>query len=141
MVIFALVLKLLVLQSSLSHEILHGHPCTNHKVNTALGLFSVGLVVPYIRFRDTHLAHHIDERLTDPYDDPESNFCDPAAWAKKPAWAKILLRFNNTMFGRMLVGPAISQYGFMIGDARAVMRGERAVTRAWLLHVPAPSCS
>lgn len=132
-----LLLMLLALQSSLSHEILHGHPCANGKVNTAMGLFSIGLLVPYIRFRDTHLAHHIDENLTDPYDDPESNFCDPKVWVTKPAWAKALLRFNNTMFGRMLVGPAISQYSFMIGDARAMMAGDWAVTRAWVLHIPA----
>lgn len=127
----------LVLQSSLSHEILHGHPFTNLKINTALGLLAVGLLVPYIRFRDTHLAHHVDERLTDPYDDPESNFCDPAVWAAKPAWARALLRFNNTMFGRMLVGPAISQWAFMLADARAMIPGNRTIARAWALHIPA----
>lgn len=127
----------LVLQSSLSHEILHGHPFTSRRANTALGLLAIGLFVPYIRFRDTHLAHHVDEHLTDPYDDPESNFCDPIVWAAKPVWARALLRFNNTMFGRMLVGPAISQWSFMVGDARAVMGGDWAVARAWLLHLPA----
>lgn len=131
------VLLALVLQSSLSHEILHGHPFTNKQMNTALGLFAIGLFVPYIRFRDTHLAHHIDERLTDPYDDPESNFCDPALWAQKTEWVKTVLRFNNTMFGRMLIGPLLSQWAFMTGDARATLCGDRQIGVAWLLHVPA----
>lgn len=72
----------LVLQSSLSHEALHGHPFKSRALNDGLAMLSLGLFIPYIRFRDTHLAHHIDERLTDPYDDPETNFCDPITWAK-----------------------------------------------------------
>jgi fatty acid desaturase len=44
--------------------------------------------VPYLRFRDTHLAHHHDPNLTDPYDDPESNFQDPAVWARTPGPAR-----------------------------------------------------
>ena len=31
-----------------------------------------------------HLAHHRDAMLTDPYDDPESNYLDPAVWAGEP---------------------------------------------------------
>ena len=44
------------------------------------------LLIPYLRFKDTHLAHHHDPALTDPYDDPESNFLDPAVWAQLPRW-------------------------------------------------------
>ncbi len=31
-----------------------------------------------------HMAHHRDAILTDPYDDPESNYLDPAVWARLP---------------------------------------------------------
>ena len=39
-------------------------------LNEALVFPALSLAIPYQRFRDSHLAHHNDEILTDPYDDP-----------------------------------------------------------------------
>ena len=125
----------LVLQSSLSHEALHGHPFASRRVNDGLAMVSLGLLVPYIRFRDTHLAHHIDERLTDPYDDPETNFYDPAVWARMAHWQQQIMQLNNTLLGRMLIGPLISQVMFMRGDWREMRQGNRAIIGAWGIHL------
>lgn len=133
---FAVLTLALVLHSSLSHEALHGHPFADPRANEALVIVTPGLTVPYLRFRDTHLAHHMDARLTDPYDDPESNYLDPATWVRLPAFLRALLRANNTLAGRMLLGPIISQAVFMRSDWRAIRAGDRTVQRAWLLHVP-----
>ena len=54
--------------SSLQHEVLHGHPFENQWINEALVFPALALVVPYVRFKDTHLQHHYDPNLTDPYD-------------------------------------------------------------------------
>ena len=97
----------LTLQSSLSHEVLHGHPFPNRRLNEALVILPLGLFVPYARFRDLHLEHHRDADLTDPYDDPESNYLDPAVWRGLPGWKRGLFAANNTLLGRMLLGPAI----------------------------------
>lgn len=126
----------LVMHASLTHEVLHGHPFPSRRASEALVFWNPGLAIPYIRFRDTHLAHHQDAMLTDPYDDPESNFLDPSVWACEPRWRRALRRFNNTLAGRMLVGPALGQVAFMAGDWRAIRAGDRAVLRAWLWHVP-----
>lgn len=126
---------ILVLQSSLSHEALHGHPFRVRWANEALAMLSLGLFIPYIRFRDTHLAHHIDERLTDPYDDPETNFCDPAGWMAMPKWLQFVLRLNNTLLGRMLIGPIISQVMFMRSDWRDMRAGVRGIAGAWIVHL------
>ena len=125
----------LVLQSSLSHEALHGHPFASRRVNDGLAMVSLGLLVPYIRFRDTHLAHHIDERLTDPYDDPETNFYDPAVWARMAPWQQRIMQLNNTLLGRMLIGPLMSQVMFMRGDWREMRQGNRAIIGAWGIHL------
>jgi fatty acid desaturase len=125
----------LVLQSSLSHEALHGHPFRARWANEALAMLSLGLFIPYIRFRDTHLAHHIDERLTDPYEDPETNFCDPAVWLTMSKWQQFVLRLNNTLLGRMLIGPVISQVMFMRSDWRDIRAGDRSVAWAWMVHL------
>ncbi|NIZ14712.1 fatty acid desaturase [Phaeobacter sp. HF9A] len=125
-----------VLHSSLSHEALHGHPFRARRLNEALMALPLNLCVPYGRFRDTHLQHHQDENLTDPYDDPESNFLAPRVWAGLPRWQQRLLRLNNTLLGRLLLGPLIGQLCFMRSDARLIRRGEGAVLREWILHAP-----
>ncbi len=127
----------IALHSSLQHEVIHGHPVSNRIAAQALVFPSVILAIPYLRFRDTHLAHHQDAVLTDPYDDPESNYLDPAVWERLPWIVQALLAFNNTLFGRLLIGPAVSQVAFMIGDWRKARAGDTAVLRGWLWHIPA----
>jgi fatty acid desaturase len=126
-----------VQHSSLCHEALHGHPTRLRWLNEALVFPQLSLVIPYGRFRDLHLIHHRDENLTDPYDDPESNYRDPAVWVRMPAWGRAVLNFNNTLFGRTLVGPLVGQVFFMREDWRAIRGGDRAALRAWLVHIPA----
>ncbi len=128
---FVLTALALVQYSSLQHEVLHGHPFRSAAWNEALVFAALPLFVPYRRFRDTHLAHHRDERLTDPYEDPEANYLDVAIWARLPIWLRIVLRMNNTLLGRMVMGPAISILAFVRGDLTV---GDAAVRQAWGLH-------
>lgn len=127
----------MALHSSLSHEALHGHPFENKVLNAALVFPAVGLFIPYLRFQDTHLAHHLDSKLTDPYDDPESNYLYSEDWQALPWWRQRLLLANNTLAGRMALGPLIGQLCFMAQDARAIARGDRRVLAGWLWHIPA----
>ncbi|PCJ10572.1 MAG: fatty acid desaturase [Rhodobacteraceae bacterium] len=127
---------LVAFHSSLTHEALHGHPFRSKALNEILMAPQLNMVIPYNRFRDTHLAHHRDEKLTDPYDDPESNFLDPAVWRQMSKWQRQLYRANNTLLGRVLLGPIIGQICFVISDARAAWQGDRAVIWAWILHLP-----
>jgi fatty acid desaturase len=120
--------------SSLQHEALHGHPTRNAILNELLVFPAVGLFVPYRRFRDTHLAHHHDEILTDPYDDPESNFLDPSVWAQMPALLQIVYRINNTLAGRMLLGPMLSIVAMLRMDLRLVEAGTPGILLAYILH-------
>lgn len=133
---FLILVLSLVLHSSLSHEILHGHPFRKTWACTALALVQLGLFIPYLRFKEQHLAHHHDERLTDPYDDPESNYLDPARWAGLSERMRLLLRVNNTLLGRMVVGPALGMVHFVAEDLRLIRNGDQHVLRQWLLHLP-----
>ncbi|OAN70976.1 fatty acid desaturase [Jannaschia sp. EhC01] len=123
----------IALQSSLQHEVLHGHPFANRALSEALVMASLNLAIPYLRFRDTHLAHHRDATLTDPYDDPESNYLDPAVWARLPRAACAVLSVNNTLLGRMLVGPLLGQITFMVADARKIHAP--GVAMGWAVHL------
>lgn len=53
--------------------------------------------------------------LTDPYDDPERNYFDPAVWAQLPWWAQTVMRANNTIAGRLVLGPLIWNGCFPLG--------------------------
>lgn len=124
----------LALQSSLMHEACHGHPTRSARLNELLVALPVGLVWPYRRFKAVHLRHHADDRLTDPFDDPESYY--RALWQHEqlPQAMRTLLAINNTMVGRMLLNPWLGSIGFLIADARAIAGGDRVIGRAWLLH-------
>jgi fatty acid desaturase len=121
--------------SSLQHEVLHGHPFRHRGLNEALVLPALTLTVPYGRFRDTHLAHHHDPILTDPYDDPESNYLDPKVWHRLAGWHKAVLRANNTLLGRLVIGPVVGNILWLRSEAALIAAGDRGVIRDWLLHL------
>jgi fatty acid desaturase len=112
---------ILALQSSLMHEASHGHPTRRNWLNELLVGLPIGIVYPFRRFKHLHLRHHADERLTDPFDDPESYYRTLWQHAELPATMKLLLRINNTMVGRFVIGPALASAGFLIADARLVV--------------------
>lgn len=127
----------IALHSSLTHEVLHGHPFRSRQLSEATVFPCLGLFIPYQRFRDLHLAHHQDSILTDPYDDPESNYMDPKVWVTLPRWFQRVLMFNNTLLGRLIVGPLLGQIAFMKADWRAIRAGDASVLKGWLWQVPA----
>lgn len=121
--------------SSLQHEILHGHPFRSRRLNEALALPALTLTVPYGRFRDTHLAHHNDPILTDPYDDPESNYLDPVVWARVPGWLQVIYRMNNTLAGRVILGPLLGNFRWLVTEWGGIRRNLPGVRRDWALHL------
>lgn len=122
------------LHSSLQHEALHGHPTRDPRVNEVLVSLPLCVFYPYRRFRQMHLQHHRDERLTDPYDDPESWYRDGDAYVSLAAPLKWLLEVNNTLAGRVVIGPALMIFGFYRDEFSRFRRGERGVRKAWLHH-------
>lgn len=133
---FVLLVLSLTLHSSLTHEILHGHPFRSERATTFLGLIQPGLLVPYLRFKRLHLAHHNDANLTDPYDDPETNYLDPTVWDRLPRGIQYLLGANNTLLGRMVVGPLIGMASFIRADIKQVKQGNWQVALDWIVHIP-----
>ncbi|WP_274628518.1 fatty acid desaturase [Arvimicrobium flavum] len=124
----------LALQSSLMHEASHGHPTRSGWINELLVGLPIGLVYPFRRFRALHLRHHADERLTDPFDDPESYY--RAFWQHEqlPGAMKVLLKVNNTMLGRIVLGPLLGTWIFVNSEIKLIVDGDVAVRKAWLLH-------
>lgn len=127
------------LHTSLQHEVLHGHPTRNRVLNEALVFPAPTMWLPYQRYKDTHLQHHNNQHLTDPEKDPESYYLLPEHWADIPGPKRLLFEVNQTLGGRMLIGPATGILQFWSADLLGVMRGDRTKAKAWALF--AASCT
>ena len=122
-------------QNSFQHEALHGHPSRSKWLNEILAGPPLGLWMPYAIYRDGHLAHHETGALTDPLDDPESFYSTPDRWAAANPAVRAVLVANNTLAGRMIIGPWITALSFWAGEARRLLSGDLHNARAWLLHL------
>ena len=132
---FALLAILATFHSSLQHEAIHGHPTRLPWLNEVLVFLSLGLWFPYRRYAHLHLQHHTDERLTDPYDDPESWYYTRAHWCRLPHWYRQLLQLNQTLAGRVVIGPLISLAVFYPSEVNRLRDAQPGVRLAWLLHL------
>ncbi len=133
--IFALNVTLFL---SITHEVIHGHPTRNPLLNRLLLLFPIGWMFPYERFRDTHMQHHETEELTDPFDDPETWYYPRMTHERMNMAIRSVLTFNNTLFGRMLIGPAISTLRFYINELNLILTNKAIrgyILRVWGLHL------
>ncbi len=128
---------ILTLQASMQHEFIHGHPTRWRRLNRALAAVPLSLWLPFESYRRTHLVHHRDESLTDPFDDPESWYWSAEAWARLGPLGRGLVRFQTTLVGRLALGPPWIVLRYLLAEARAVAAGKRDARRIWLRHAAA----
>jgi len=126
---------LLTLHSSLQHEIVHGHPTRWPAVNRLIGIVPLSFWLPFDRYRQTHLQHHIDARLTDPYDDPESFYWTREDWARLGPISRASFRAQQTLAGRMVIGSFWVIGVFFKHESRRLIRNEKGARRVWLEHL------
>lgn len=121
---------------SIQHEATHGHPTPWPSLNLVLTNAPLGLVYPFWLYRDQHLIHHRDENLTDPDLDPESRYERPGDWAAaRPAY-QAMREINQTLVGRMAIGPALVAADVSRHLIRLVRAGRNRLGVArWMLAV------
>jgi fatty acid desaturase len=124
-------------QGSLQHEVVHGHPTPWRWVNEALVFPSLWLWLPFSLYRDSHLVHHQDDNLTDPYNDPESNYLSPETWAAMGPIQRGMHWWLKTVSGRLLLGPARCVGTFIVGEIRRLARGDTSHLGTWAVHTGA----
>ena len=125
---------LICLHGSVQHEIIHGHPSRNARLNNLLAYPPLGLVYPYPIYRDSHLTHHRVKTLTDPVSDPESYYFEEEVWNRMGSFRQSLFLFNNTLAGRLLLGPALCMIHFYRQQAKSLLQGDHRYLPVWLLH-------
>jgi len=125
---------LVVLHASLQHEVIHGHPTPWTKINHSLTFLSLGLLVPFKLFKETHLLHHRNRYLTDPYDDPESYFLSHKDWLKCNSFVKTILKLNNYLLVRIIFGPSIMIVR-MIKTEYQKSKENPEIKKVWIQHL------
>jgi fatty acid desaturase len=125
---------LLTLHSSMQHEILHGHPTRSAAINRLFGIVPLSLWLPYDRYRRSHLVHHINDRLTDPVDDPESNYWTPTDWNQLSPLKRHLFEMQLTLSGRMFIGSWWRMGHFVRREVQSFVRNDHSARKDWLVH-------
>ncbi len=121
--------------NSFQHEALHGHPSRHVRLNELLAWPPLCIWIPYPVYRDFHRAHHQTPMLTDPVDDPESFYLTRAHWERAGLVRRALLVANNTLAGRMAIGPWLAATAFWKSQFIAMVSGDRRYLGIWVLHI------
>lgn len=122
------------LQASLQHEAVHGYPTRWSWLNTLIAAPALYLWLPFGTYRRIHLQHHVDEHLTDPTRDPESNYLTPEAWLAMSPLHQALRELMMSLLGRMVVGPIYEAVRSLAELARAVRTRDWPTLSDWALH-------
>jgi len=120
--------------SSLCHELIHGHPTRNKRINAALAQPPLGLVFPFPIYRALHLAHHRDHHLTDPLDDPESWYVTLDRWLGRTVFGRGLIWARQTLPGRLILGPPLTAAAFLASETRELLAGRHGRRGIWARH-------
>jgi fatty acid desaturase len=122
---------------SLQHEAIHSFRGAPAWVRFAVVFPPLGLWFPYPLYRKSHTMHHRDVNLTIPGVDTESYYVSQADWARMGIVKRGVLMFNQTMAGRLLVGPLLRLWTLVIKETRRVREGDYNHLPHWAMHVVA----
>ena len=126
---------LVTLHGSLQHEVVHGHPTRWGWVNRLVAIVPLSIWLPYDSYRASHTAHHIDERLTDPLDDPESWYWTAEDWARLSPLTRAIVRVSQTLAGRVTIGAYWAIGRYLHAEWRAFLANKEGVRAMWLEHL------
>jgi len=96
----------------------------------------LSLWMPFERYRRSHRLHHIDQRITDPLDDPESFYWTPQDWARLKPITRVLgtdpADARRAGDHRFLL---VHREGFCTANSKAVIRNQDRARVMWLEHL------
>jgi fatty acid desaturase len=125
---------LIAWHGSLQHEVIHGHPTPWPRANLVLALPPLSLWLPFELYRETHVRHHDFAHLTEPDRDPESYYlARTRGW--RGAAAAGALRLEQSLLGRLLLGPVIEPIRYWAGEVPSLARGDLRHIRIVATHL------
>jgi fatty acid desaturase len=128
---------LLAWHFSLQHEAIHSFRGVPAWVRFAVVFPPLGLWFPYALYRQSHSTHHRDAHLTVPGVDTESYYVTRADWARMGPFKRRLLIFNQTLLGRLMVGPLLRLWILVSRESRRLRQGDTSHLPHWAVHLVA----
>jgi fatty acid desaturase len=125
---------LTALHTSLQHETIHAVHKWPRWLQALVSFPPLGLVFPYPHYKKLHIIHHRDARVTDPLDDPESYYVTPDQWQLAGPLGRAYLYANNTLAGRMILGPVMTVVVLIAQELPKILRVEAQTLKIWLVH-------
>src|ERR1700741_5376759 len=92
---------------SLQHEAIHSFRGVPAWLRFAVVFAPLGLWFPFPLYRRSHTLHHRDSELTVPGVHTESYYARRADWERMTRFRRALLIFNQTLLGRLTIGPLL----------------------------------
>ncbi|MDB6086551.1 MAG: Fatty acid desaturase [Gammaproteobacteria bacterium] len=128
---------LLAWHFSLQHEAIHAFRGVPAWLRFAVVFPPLGLWFPFPLYRKSHSTHHRDIHLTVPGVDTESYYVLRTDWERMGPIKRALLTFNQTMAGRLLIGPMLRLWILVNKETRRVRLGDYSHLPHWAVHVAA----
>jgi fatty acid desaturase len=125
---------LLAWHFSLQHEAIHSFRGVPAWLRFALVFPPIGLWFPFALYRKSHTAHHRDIHLTVPGVDTESYYVLKADWQRMGAFTRAVLTFNQTLVGRLLIGPMLRLWILVSKESKRVAQGDYSHLPHWAVH-------
>jgi fatty acid desaturase len=121
---------------SLQHEAIHSFRGVPSWLRICVVFPPLGLWFPYPLYRKSHTTHHRDINLTVPGADTESYYVRQADWERMGAFERRLLIINQTMAGRLVVGPSLRLWALFRKEIRRA-QGDLSHLPHWVAHAVA----
>jgi len=128
---------LLAWHFSLQHEAIHAFRGVPAWLRFAVVFPPLGLWFPYPLYRKSHSTHHRDVHLTVPGVDTESYYVRRSDWEHMGGVKRALLTANQTMAGRLILGPALRLWIMVVRETKRVRDGDLSHLPHWAVHVVA----
>jgi fatty acid desaturase len=126
-------------QFSLQHETIHGFRGVPAWFRFVIAFPPLGLWFPYALYRKSHSKHHRNTYLTVPGTDTESYYVRQAEWASASRIMRAVLIVNQTLAGRLLIGPPFRLWKLAGSEVARARGGDYSHLPHWGIHVVAVS--
>ena len=120
---------------SLQHELVHGHPTRNRRLNKLLGYAPLAVWFPYTLYMESHLRHHNDAVLTLPGVDPETHYVSDETWQRSGWLMRALFVHRKRFWGRFVFGPAMAIVAMAREAIDQVRGGNYHYVLLWAMHL------
>ena len=122
---------------SLQHEAIHSFRGVPGWLRFVVVFAPLGLWFPYPLYRESHSTHHRDVNLTIPGVDTESYYVRQADWARMGVLKRGLLIFNQTLLGRLLIGPLLRLGILVAKESQRLRQRDYSHLPHWAVHAVA----